>query len=354
MAPRLNHGASGNARSLIDAGKYDDTSSWSFSAEDGDKLLGPGGNDWAEYRKWHLGEDDGPSDQKATYSYPYGKGGKVYGQALRAIRSRAAQNGATEIFDEAGTLLDLLNKKTGAKNTILGAYYSMKASATEGEILLYSEIGGGGGFFADPGIGAEDFARDLKALGKVKTINCRINSPGGQVFEGMTIYNLLAAHPAQVVVHVDGLAASIASVIAMAGNKINIADNAMMMIHDAWGVGFGTADEIRKTADVLDSITSTIAATYAKRSKADPAKIRSMMAAETWMTAKEAKDCGLVDNVVDSMNVQASAFQPRWFKNAPAEVVERNAARPARDRFAARFQRLKVDTLKARRTASAA
>ena len=128
----------------------------------------------------------------------------------------------------------------------------MKASADEGEILLYSEIGGGGGLFSDPGTNAEDFARDLKALGKVKTINCRINSPGGSVFEGMTIYNLLAAHPAKVVVHVDGLAASIASVIAMAGDTINIADNAMIMIHDAWGVGIGTADEIRKTAEVLD------------------------------------------------------------------------------------------------------
>ena len=160
--------------------------------------------------------------------------------------------------------------------TVQGRYYSMKAAAAgEGEILLYSEIGGGGGLFSDPGTNAEDFARDLKALGKVKTINCRINSPGGSVFEGMTIYNLLAAHPAKVVVHVDGLAASIASVIAMAGDTINIADNAMIMIHDAWGVGVGTADEISKTAEVLDSITATIAKTYAKRASADAPKIRA-------------------------------------------------------------------------------
>ena len=233
--------------------------------------------------------------------------------------------------------------------TVQGRYYSMKASAAgEGEILLYSEIGGGGGLFSDPGTTAEDFARDLKGLGKVKTINCRINSPGGSVFEGMTIYNLLAAHPAKVAVHVDGLAASIASVIAMAGDTIAIADNAMMMIHDAWGIGFGTADEIRKTADVLDSITATIAATYAKRSRTDAAKIRAMMAAETWMSAAEAKEAGLADCVVDNMNAQACAFNPRWFKNAPAHLVARNAERPARERFAAKFQRLQMASLRAR------
>jgi enoyl-CoA hydratase/carnithine racemase len=129
----------------------------------------------------------------------------------------------------------------------------------------------------------------------------------------------------------------------------------MMMIHDAWGIGFGTADQIRKTADVLDSVTATIAATYVKRAKADAGKIRAMMSAETWLTAKEAKDAGLADKVVDSMDIQACAFDPRRFRNAPAAVLDRNAARPARDRYAARFQRLQVEMIKTRtRSASAA
>ena len=99
---------------------------------------------------------------------------------------------------------------------------------------------------------------------------------------------------------------------------------------------------------MLDSITATIAKTYAKRSGADAPKIRAMMAAETWMTAAEAKQAGLVDCVVDNMNAQACAFNPRWFKNAPAHLVAKNAGRPARERFAAQFQRLQMASLRAR------
>ena len=158
----------------------------------------------------------------------------------------------------------------------------------------------------------------------------------------MTIYNLLAAHPAKVVVHVDGLAASIASVIAMAGDTINIADNAMMMIDDAWGSESARRTRSGRPPRCSISITATIAKTYAKRSGADAPKIRAMMAAETWMTAAEAKQTGLVDCVVDNMNAQACAFNPRWFKNAPAHLVAKTAERPARERFAAQFQRLQI------------
>jgi ATP-dependent Clp endopeptidase proteolytic subunit ClpP len=347
MAVKLNHGAEGHAKSLIDAGKYDDTSPWSFEAADGDKLLGPNGDDWAEYRQWFLGEDGGPSNEKGTYSYPYGKSGKVYGQGLRAIRSRASTNGATDVFDAAGRLLDQLNKKTGAKDKA-GAYYRMRAQGSTAEIFLYQEIGDGGGFFGDPGIRAEFFAQDLRALGKVSQINCRINSPGGNVFEGMSIYNLLAAHPAQVVCHIDGLAASIASVIAMAGDVINIADNGMMMVHNAWGVAVGTADEIRETANLLDQLSGTIASTYAKRSGTDTSKISSLMQNETWMTANEAKGYGLVDNVVDNMKAAACAFDPKrfGFRKAPQALLAAVAATPRRDRYAGQF--LKARTTIAR------
>src|ERR1019366_1254050 len=146
-------------------------------------------------------------------------------------------------------------------------------------------------------------------------IDLRINSPGGNVFEGLTIYNLLASHPAKVAVHIDGLAASIASVIAMAGNTIEIADNGMLMIHNAWGVGIGQASDLRKTASVLDSVTGNIAGIYAKRASApDLGEIQDLMDAETWMTASEAKDCGLVDCIVDNMAIAACAFDPKRFK----------------------------------------
>lgn len=340
-AIRLNHGAAAHAASLIDAGKYDDTTPWSMSTEDEDKLLGANGDDWTTYRQYHLGESGGPTNEKGTYSYPYGKDGKVYGQALRAIRTRASQNGATEVFDEAGRLLDKMNAKTGTKNAALDRYYSMKNLANgEGEILLYSDIGAGGWF--TEGTTAQDFSNDLKGLGPVKTINCRINSPGGEVFEGMTIYNLLAAHKARVVVHIDGLAASIASVIAMAGNEINIADNAMMMIHNAAGMCFGESKDMRKTADLLDNVGSTIAGTYAKRSGTDLDKITQMMADETWMDAKQAKECGLVDNIVDNMQAMACAFDPKRFRNTPEKIVKSISAMSGRERFADKFKGLHV------------
>lgn len=229
-----------------------------------------------------------------------------------------------------------------------GAYYQMKAAGATGEILLYSDIGDSGW---GEGTTAEGFAKDLKALGKVSTINLRINSPGGSVFEGLTIYNLLASHPARVISWVDGLAASIASVICMAGEEINIADNGMMMIHDAWGVGVGTAAEIRKTADVLDSITSTIAGTYAKRSGGKEADIRQMMGEETWLGSADAVKYGLADNVVDNMKIAACAFDPKRFKNAPRQLIDAAAALPKRDRFAARFSDLQLDQIRGRMSA---
>ncbi len=348
MTVRLNHGAEAHASALIGSGDYDDSSPWSFDGADGDKLLG-NGDDWANYRKWFLGEDDGPTDQKGTYHYPFGKGGKVYGGALRAIRSRASQQGATDIFDAAGRLLD--KTKGGDKATSrTGAYYQMKAAGATGEILLYQDIGQGGWF--NEGTSAEGFAKDLKALGKISTLNVRINSPGGQVFEGVTIYNLLASHSAKKIVHIDGLAASIASVVAMAGDEINIADNGMMMIHDAWGVGMGTAEEIRKTADVLDTITATIAGTYAKRTGCALDDIRKMMASEKWMGAPEALSLGFVNNVVDNMQAMACVIDPKRFRNVPRFLLDRQMAMPARQRFDARFRQLQQDRIRERSRAA--
>jgi ATP-dependent Clp endopeptidase proteolytic subunit ClpP len=356
MSVKLNHGAEGHARGLIGSGDYDADSQWSFEGADGDKLLGPQGDDWAEYRQWFLGEDGGATDQKGTYSYPYGKGGKVYGQALRAIRSRASQQGATDVFDASGRLLDQLNAKEKASASaaassgkrIRGDFYTMLAAAGVGEILLYQDIGDAG-FYGEAGITAEGFAKDLRALGNIKQINCRINSPGGNVFVGQTIYNLLAAHPAQVNVHIDGLAASIASVVAMAGDVINIADNGTVMIHNAWGMGIGTAEDLEKTAATLRLVTGQIAGTYAKRSGANMEAICAMMADETWMNAKQAKEIGLVDNIVDNMRAAACVFDPRRFRHTPRPLAAEMNSRPRRDQFEARLKRAQVSQIKARR-----
>jgi len=189
--------------------------------------------------------------------------------------------------------------------------------AGEAEILIYDEI--------DPfwGTGAKDFAEGLKALGAVTTIHVRINSPGGDVFDGVAIYNQLAQHSAKVIIHVDGLAASIASVIAMAGDEIHLAENALMMIHDPWSFTGGTAADLRAMADLLDTVATTIVTTYAARTGRDAEDIRAMMAAETWMDATEALDQGFADLITEAKRM-AARFDPQafGFKNTPTGAVD--------------------------------
>jgi HK97 family phage major capsid protein/ATP-dependent Clp endopeptidase proteolytic subunit ClpP len=190
--------------------------------------------------------------------------------------------------------------------------YSIKAKADkEAEIFIYEEIGEG--WYG--GISAKKFADDLKALGEIAKITLRINSPGGDVFDGNTIYNILKQHKASVVVYIDGLAASIASIIAMAGDEIFIADNAMVMVHNPSTFAVGYADDLRKTADLLDKIAGSIVVTYVKRTGQDEAKIKELMANETWMSAQEALQNGFADQIVDAVPAAAhfdlSKFQYR-------------------------------------------
>jgi hypothetical protein len=114
----LNAEAESAAHALIRAGHYDANSAWSFDAEDGNRLLGPKGDDWDNYARWHLGEDPSePRETKAHWKYPYGKGGKVYRRAVAAIRSRASQAGDTTIYDAAGRLMDAMDDEDGKKES---------------------------------------------------------------------------------------------------------------------------------------------------------------------------------------------------------------------------------------------
>ena len=132
------------------------------------------------------------------------------------------------------------------------------ASADEAEVMLYDEVGGWYGATAD------QFIADLRGV-TAPNLRVRINSPGGSVFEGIAIANALRSHPASVTVQVDGIAASIASVIAMAGDRIEMAPNTMLMIHDASGVCLGNAADMEEMAELLDLISDNIADAYAQR-----------------------------------------------------------------------------------------
>ncbi|MEV0115870.1 head maturation protease, ClpP-related [Streptomyces sp. NPDC050844] len=162
------------------------------------------------------------------------------------------------------------------------------ADPDEAEVMLYDEIGGWFGSTAD------QFIADLRGITS-PNLRVRVNSPGGSVFEGIAIANALRSHPAAVTIQVDGIAASIASVIAMAGDRIEMAPNTMLMIHDASGLCMGDASDMEEMAELLDLISDNIADAYAARAGGTREQWREQMRAETWYLPEDAVAAGLAD-----------------------------------------------------------
>lgn len=176
--------------------------------------------------------------------------------------------------------------------------FSVTAKANKtAEILLYDQIGES---FWGGGTSAKQFAEQLKAIEKVDSITLRINSPGGDVFEGAAMYDLIAQSSIPVDVVVDGLAASAAFTVAMAGRSISIGEAGMMMTHNARGMTFGTASDMKSTADLLDKISNQMAELYAKRSGMAVADVKALMDAETWMTPDECVAKGFASKIIKS------------------------------------------------------
>lgn len=171
----------------------------------------------------------------------------------------------------------------------------MNAKSQNGKLRLeiYDTIGPSWSGMVD----AKSVSAALRAAGSVSEINLHINSPGGSAFEGIAIYNVLRDHPARVNVVVDGLAASSASLIAMAGDTIRMASNALMMIHEPWTVIAGEAKDLAKAIDVLNKTRDAVVATYAARTKQSPQWVAEKMAATTWFNATEAVNAGFADAI---------------------------------------------------------
>lgn len=186
------------------------------------------------------------------------------------------------------------------------------------EIYLYGPIGSS--WFSDDGVTARRVAADLKAAGTPKTIDVRINSEGGDVFEGQTIYTLLSQNDANIVVHIDGLAASAASFIAMAGNEIVISEGAYVMIHNARGGAWGQAEDLRKIATLLETVNGTISDIYVARTGNEIDQVKAWMDEEKWFTGKEALDAGFADKVIENLKVAACVTKPDQFKNLPSAL----------------------------------
>lgn len=213
--------------------------------------------------------------------------------------------------------------------------YKIESKADESTVYLYDEIG----WF---GVVAEDFVKDLNAITS-KTIHLHVNSPGGAVFDGIAIFNAIKQHKSKVIAHIDGLAASISSIIVMAADEIRISENAYFMIHEPWSMVVGNATDLRKEADLLDKVAGTIMKTYTDKSGKTADEIKPLMEAETWLTAEQSTDFGFADSIEKSEKDDkkkarmATLFDLSAFGNVPealkikAEPTAREAEKALRD-----------------------
>ena len=208
-------------------------------------------------------------------------------------------------------------------------FFEMKMSADgkSGDIFIYGEITK----FAWEEYGeksAQIFKQELDDLGDVETINLYVNSPGGSVFEGIAIHNMLKRHKAKVTAYVDALAASIASVIIMGADEIIMYENSMLMIHNPWTFAIGNAVELRKQADDLDRIGESAIQSYLSKAgdKLTDEKLREMLDAETWLSSDEAYEYGLCD-VIQGANEMVASISDKLFanyKNVPNDLKQKS------------------------------
>jgi ATP-dependent Clp protease protease subunit len=209
--------------------------------------------------------------------------------------------------------------------------YRIRNAGKTLEIYVYDAIGGWLG-----GITPQMVADDLKAAGKIDVINLRINSPGGDVFDGIAIHNLLKSHRARVEVDIDGLCASIATIIAMAGDEVRMAQNAMFMVHEPSSGAYGTGEDLRKQADMLDQAKEILLDTYVGKTGGDRDHLSELMAGESWLRAADAREEGFVDSITDELEMAACHDLSR-FRNAPKHLHAQNKTALKPNAFRARL-----------------
>ena len=212
---------------------------------------------------------------------------------------------------------------------------------TEAEITIYGQIGEPWWFEDEEDyMGLKRFKKIMDKIKNVNSFTIRINSPGGSVFDGIGIYNLIKAHKASTKkIIIDGMAASIASVIALAGTELVMGEGTMIMIHNPATCVCGEAKDMRKAADILDSVRDQIVSIYVARTNLEKDKLVQMMEDETWFGAEEAIEWGFADSVTsDAENFDAAACANiSWIKNAPKqkEIDNKLVAKQNREAYEA-------------------
>jgi len=194
------------------------------------------------------------------------------------------------------------------------SWYTIRARASGAEVLISDEIGA-------YGVSAKGFLAELGALPDGVPIDLRLNSPGGSVFDAVAIFNALTRHSGAITVWIDGIAASAASYIAMAGDEIIMPENAFLMMHDPSGVVMGTAADMREMAATMEKIAGSMVRGYAGRSGRSEEEIATLMATETWFDAQDALAAGLATRIAEPVRIAAS-FDIGRFRNAPHALTE--------------------------------
>lgn len=215
--------------------------------------------------------------------------------------------------------MKIFNSASSLKNAPR-QWFSVNNAAKEAEpveILIFDQIGKD--WWTGDGVAAKDFAETLKGIPSNREIVVGINSPGGNVWDGLAIYNMLQQRKDKVTTRIDGIAASIASIIALAGKDTQIPENALMMIHRAWGMAVGNAEDMTKLAAELEKHDGILANIYVEKTGKSLKEIQDAMSEETWFTGKEAKEFGLANTLTKAVSVNAS-FDFSNCKNLPAAL----------------------------------
>tara|TARA_R100000329_G_scaffold151251_2_gene146616 strand:- start:1562 stop:2566 length:1005 start_codon:yes stop_codon:yes gene_type:complete len=196
----------------------------------------------------------------------------------------------------------------------MNRWYDFKNEASRGivDVYIFDEIG-------NFGVSAQSFIEEIKSH-KGSPMNIHVNCVGGDVFEGMAIYNVIKKRSAKTTVYIEGIAASMGSVIALAADRVIMAENSLFMIHNAWGGATGEARDMMKTAKLLEKISGEIADIYTKKTGMPYDKVKDMMDEETWLSAEEAYDLGFVDSISDAIKV-AAKYDVSKFKNITSEEI---------------------------------
>lgn len=212
---------------------------------------------------------------------------------------------------------NLMNKKTDIR-------FEANEESKEYTLYIYGSIGGW--IFSDNS--AQSVRRKLQDV-DAETIHVHINSPGGSAFDGVAIGNLLKNHKAEIIVHIDGWAASAASVIAMAGDKVIMPENTMMMIHRASTIEYGNAKVFEKTASDLRKIDTALAASYKKRFVGEQSELDQLLDDETFLTADEALAFGFADEITDEIEIKELEDLDDETESEPENIKDRLVAKYA-------------------------